>query len=410
MRSGLGLVVAGYYGLFMRNGIHVLEHTLEEYLSFFALIASLFVVTGGMLIRIERRGNPWINGFVLLFRAVISNVIGTTGASILLIRPYMRMNEGRLKAFHIVSFIFLVSNIGGALTPVGDPPLFLDFLKGVPFFGVCSKVWLPWVMTVAGLQLIFMMLDAKAGKGTVKGVERKKLGGVTITGTKNLVYIAVIIAAVFLDPAVIVGFLSLQNLLHVTFGIRELIMVAVACRTYNTADQRVLKGNAFTFEPIREVALLFIAIFVTMIPALALIEGYATQHAVELSVSKFYWMTGALSGVLDNAPTYIKFLAAASRKFGLDMGSSDNIKVFAKGIHSPVPGDPFSDIYLMAISLASVFFGALSYIGNAPNFMVKTIAAQAGVEVPGFVKYIYKYSLPILLPFFVLLWLLFLLR
>ena len=136
---GLGVIVVCYYGLLMEHGLHVLEHTLEEYLSFIALISSLFVVSGGILIRIERRGTPLINAVLLFFGAVISNLIGTTGASMLLIRPYMRINEGRLKAFHIVFFIFIVSNIGGVLTPVGDPPLFLGFLKGVPFFGFCLK-------------------------------------------------------------------------------------------------------------------------------------------------------------------------------------------------------------------------------------------------------------------------------
>ena len=405
LACGLGLVVAGYYGLFMRNGTQVLEHTLEEYLSFIALISALFVVTGGILIKIERRGSPWINGLVLLVGALIANVIGTTGASMLLIRPYMRINEGRLKAFHIVFFIFIVSNIGGGLTPVGDPPLFLGFLKGVPFFWVFPKVWLPWVITVSGLLLIFITLDIKAGDGTLQGAGKK--GGVTITGAKNLWYLAVIIAAVFCDPAVIKGFPSLQNLLHVPFGIRELIMFGVAFAAYNTADKEAHRRNEFNFEPIKEVAFLFIGIFATMIPALALIADYAATHAAYLSVSSFYWMTGALSGVLDNAPTYLNFFAAALGKFGLNIASPDSIMLFAKGMDSPVRGDVPSDIYLMAISVASVFFGAMSYIGNAPNFMVKNIAAQADVDMPDFMAYIFKYSVPILLPFFMLVWVLF---
>ncbi|MCX6180118.1 MAG: sodium:proton antiporter [Chlorobiales bacterium] len=402
---GLGLVVSGYYGFFMRNGTQILEHTLEEYLSFIILISSLFVVTGGILIKIERRGSPWINALVLMFGALIANVIGTTGASMLLIRPYLRINEGRLKAFHIVFFIFIVSNIGGGLTPIGDPPLFLGFLKGVPFFWVFPKVFLPWVITVSGLLLLFIALDIKAGNGTLQGAEKK--GGVTLKGAKNLWYLAAIIAAVFCDPAVIEGFPSLQNLVHVPFGIRELIMFGVAFAAFKTADKEALRRNEFNFEPIKEVAFLFIGIFATMIPALALIEAYAATHASDLSVSSFYWMTGALSGVLDNAPTYLNFLAAALGKFGLDIGSPDSIRFFAKGMDSPVQGDVSSDIYLMAISVASVFFGAISYIGNAPNFMVKNIAAQADVDVPDFVEYIFKYSIPILLPFFILVWVLF---
>jgi len=402
---GLGLVVACYYGFMMDHGLHVLEHTLEEYLSFIALIASLFVVSGGILIKIERRGTPVINALLLFFGAIISNLVGTTGASMLLIRPYMRINEGRLNPFHIVFFIFIVSNIGGALTPVGDPPLFLGFLKGVPFFWVLPKLWLPWIITVAGLLLIFIILDARAGKGDMKGAEAK--GGVRITGRRNFFFLAVIITAVFLDPAVIKGFPSLQELFHLPFGIRELIMIIVAITACKFSNHEAFKGNEFNFEPIKEVAFLFIGIFATMIPALELIGNYASSHAAEFSVSRFYWLTGTLSGVLDNAPTYLNFFAGALGKFGMNIASPSDVRNFADGVASPVQGDLSSDIYLVAISIAAVFFGAITYIGNAPNFMVKNIAAQANVDVPDFLEYIYKYSLPILLPFFILLWFLF---
>lgn len=402
---GLGFIVACYYGFLMDGGWHVLEHTLEEYLSFIALISSLFVVSGGILIKIERRGTPLMNALLLFFGAIISNLVGTTGASMLLIRPYMRINKGRLKPFHIVFFIFIVSNIGGALTPIGDPPLFLGFLKGVPFFWVLPKVWLPWLITVAGLLLIFIILDVKRGTGEMKGAEVN--GGVSITGRRNFLFLAVIIAAVFLDPAVIDGVPSLQKLFHLPFGIRELIMFMVAIAAYKFSNHEAFKGNEFNFEPIKEVAFLFIGIFATMIPALELIGYYASSHAADFSVSRFYWLTGALSGVLDNAPTYLNFFAGALGKFGLDIGSPEDIRHFATGVASPLQGDVSSDIYLMAISIAAVFFGAITYIGNAPNFMVKNIAAQADVDVPDFLEYIYKYSLPILLPFFILLWVLF---
>jgi Na+/H+ antiporter NhaD/arsenite permease-like protein len=402
---GLGGVVALYYGFLMEHGVHVLRHTLEEYLAFIALIASLFVVSGGILIKIERRGTPFVNGMLLLFGALLSNLIGTTGASMLLIRPFMRINEGRLQAFHIVFFIFIISNIGGALTPIGDPPLFLGFLKGVPFFWVISKVWLPWAVTVAGLVILFMLFDAKAGDAGHSAGEQH--GGIVIAGKKNFIYLAIIIAAVFLDPAVIDGFPSLQKLFHLPFGIRELILLGVSVAAYKTADHEALKGNEFNFEPIREVAFLFIGIFATMIPALELIGAYASVHAGDFSVTAFYWMTGALSGILDNAPTYLNFLAGALGKFGLDIGSPATVKMFAEGVASPVQGDVSSEFYLMAITVASVFFGAMTYIGNAPNFMVKNIAAQAEVDVPDFLEYIYKYSVPVLVPFFAVIWLLF---
>jgi Na+/H+ antiporter NhaD/arsenite permease-like protein len=182
-------------------------------------------------------------------------------------------------------------------------------------------------------------------------------------------------------------------------------MVAIAA--YKFSNHEAFKGNEFNFEPIKEVAFLFIGIFATMIPALELIGYYASSHAADFSVSRFYWLTGALSGVLDNAPTYLNFFAGALGKFGLDIGSPEDIRHFATGVASPLQGDVSSDIYLMAISIAAVFFGAITYIGNAPNFMVKNIAAQADVDVPDFLEYIYKYSLPILLPFFILLWVLF---
>ncbi len=402
---GLGCIVAAYYGFFLDNGWHLLEHTLEEYLSFIALISSLFVVSGGILVRIERRGTPLINASLLFFGAAISNLVGTTGASMLLIRPYMRINAGRLQAFHIVFFIFIVSNIGGALTPVGDPPLFLGFLKGVPFFWVLPKVFLPWIITLAGLLFIFIILDKRAGIGDTKSAEAK--GGITITGRRNFLFLAAIIIAVFLDPAVLQGVPSLQELFHLPFGIRELMMFMVALAAYNFSNHEAFKGNEFNFEPIKEVAFLFIGIFATMIPALELIGNYASQHAAEFSLSRFYWLTGALSGVLDNAPTYLNFFAGALGKFGLNIAFPEDVRHFASGVASPVQEDVASDMYLMAISVAAVFFGALTYIGNAPNFMVKNIAAQADVEVPDFLEYIYKYSLPILLPFFILLWLLF---
>ena len=193
-------------------------------------------------------------------------------------------------------------------------------------------------------------------------------------------------------------------MLHVPFGIREVIMFAVAFAAYKTADHEAMQGNEFNFEPIKEVAFLFIGIFATMIPALELIEAYAESHAAEFSVSRFYWLTGFLSGVLDNAPTYLNFLAGSMGKFGSDIDSVEAVRSFADGIPSPVMTDVSSDVYLLAISVAAVFFGAMTYIGNAPNFMVKNIAEQADVDVPSFVEYVYKYSLPILLPIFAVIW------
>ncbi len=402
---GLGGGVAVFYGFFMDHGVHALLHTLEEYISFIALIGSLFIVSGGILIKIGARGRPLVNSGLLFFGSILADVIGTTGASMLLIRPYMRINEGRLKPFHIVFFIFLVSNIGGGLTPIGDPPLFLGFLKGVPFFWILKEVWHIWLITVIVLIGVFMIFDTMAGKGTVPEEFERRAGKVLeIQGLRSFIFLAVIIVSVFMDPAVIPGFPSLQEMLHVPFGIREVIMFTVTFVAFKTADKEAMQGNEFNFEPIKEVAFLFIGIFATMIPALDLIGAYAESHATEFSVSRFYWLTGSLSGVLDNAPTYLNFLAGSMGKFGSDIGSVEAVRSFASGIPSPVSSDVPSNVYLLAISVAAVFFGAITYIGNAPNFMVKNIAEQADIDVPSFVEYIYKYSLPILVPIFAVIW------
>jgi len=313
----------------------------------------------------------------------------------------MRLNEGRLKPYHIIFFIFIVSNIGGGLTPIGDPPLFLGFLKGVPFFWVIGHVWHIWLVTTLSVIGVFMVFDMRTPASSVVPKEGRTL---EIHGGKNFIYLAIVIISVFMDPAVIDGFPSLQKMFHVPFGIREIIMFSVAFIAYKTGDKEALKGNEFNFEPIKEVAYLFIGIFATMIPALQLIGAYAKDHAAEFTVTRFYWFTGSLSGVLDNAPTYLNFLAGSLGKFGLDIGSINDVQHFAAGVDSPVAGDSNSIIYLMAISVAAVFFGAMTYIGNAPNFMVKNIAEQAGVDVPSFLGYIFKYSIPILLPIYFIVW------
>ncbi|ASQ89919.1 citrate transporter [Prosthecochloris sp. GSB1] len=404
----LAAIVAGFYGFFMDHGTHVLLHTLEEYISFMALIGSLFIVSGGILIRIEQRGRPTINAAILFLGAILADIIGTTGASMLLIRPYMRINEGRIQPFHIVFFIIIISNIGGGLTPIGDPPLFLGFLKGVPFFWILSEVWLIWLGSIVVLLAIFMVLDKRAGAGSLPAELKGKVGGgISITGRRNFIFLLIIIIAVFLDPAVISGFPSLQKMFHLPFGIRELIMGFIAYSAYRSSNPVALRGNEFNFEPIKEVGFLFIGIFATMIPALELIGAYAQAHAADFSVSRFYWLTGLLSGVLDNAPTYLNFLAGSMGKFGSDIGSVEAVREFSSGVASPIAGDVRSDVYLLAISVAAVFFGAMTYIGNAPNFMVKNIAEQADVDVPSFVEYIYKYSIPLLVPVFFVIWLLF---
>lgn len=387
----LGIITAVYYAGVLGDTTSLL-HTAAEYISFIALLASLFVASGGILIKVDRKSTPLFNVLFLLFGSVISNVIGTTGASMLLIRPFIRMNKDRIKPYHIIFFIFSVSNIGGALTPIGDPPLFLGFLRGVPFFWVIVNVWYIWIPALVFVLAIFYVIDSM-NKSTASD-DVTYTGRVELKGLKNIGYLAVIIVSVFIDPAVISWVPSLAPL---PFGIREIIMMSVVFLAYRTADQEVLKANEFDFEPIKEVAFLFVGIFITMIPALQLIAYEARVFSNLLNQGTFYWATGTLSAFLDNAPTYLNFLSAAMGKYAMDVNvKADVIKFVIE-----------DDVYLRAISVAAVFFGAMTYIGNGPNFMVKSISERAGIEMPSFFTYIVKYSIPVLLPVFFIIYLLF---
>ncbi len=387
----LSLVVVVYYIIFLNNTASLL-HTLTEYISFIALLSSLFVASGGILIKVDRKSTPLLNVLFLLIGAVISNVIGTTGASMLLIRPYIKMNRNRIKPYHIIFFIFIISNVGGALTPIGDPPLFLGFLSGVPFFWVIKNVWYIWLPALLLILFAFYLFDLNNKKDSGKVIEYS--GKIQFKGYKNLIYLAVIIISVFIDPVI---FSWVPNLSPLPFGIREIIMFAVVFLSYKTADKEILKDNEFDFEPIKEVAYLFIGIFATMIPALQLIAYEARAIGDKLNAGVFYWATGSLSAILDNTPTYMNFLSAAMGKYGLDVAVKTHVQQFVL----------LDDIYLKAISVAAVFFGSLTYIGNGPNFMVKSISERSGIEMPSFFTYIVKYSFIILIPIFTVIWLLF---
>ena len=443
---GLGALTAAYYFLALRGPGEAVPiaivHAAEEYFSFIALLGALFVASGTILIKTDFPGTPRNNAILLFLGSVLSNFIGTTGASMLLIRPFMRLNAGRLKAYHIVFFIFTVSNVGGALTPIGDPPLFLGFLRGVPFFWTVAHVWYIWLPTILAIIAVFWVIDARntdesireevedrgvdVEPGEVPGAvavpeapgvqdvsdhhaadpavahpERApaRTGELEIDGKMGFVWLAVVIASVFLDPNIFSWVPDLHELAHLPFGIREVIMLGVCVLAYKTAKPEALRGNDFNFEPIKEVGYLFIGIFLTMQPALTLIGEWARQNADSIGVTTFYFGTGVLSGVLDNAPTYVSFLSAAMGKFGMDVNVPTMVSDFAAH-----PGDP-TGYYLQAISVAAVFFGALTYIGNGPNFMVKAIAESSGAQTPSFVAYIVKYSLPVLIPIYVVVWL-----
>ena len=378
----LGSIAITYYLVFLGQPARVAE-VAHEYISFIALIGSLFVVAGGTHIRVRGEATPLRNTVFLGIGAVIANFIGTTGASMLMIRPWIRMNKYRITAFHVVFFIFIVSNVGGALTPIGDPPLFLGYLKGVPFFWTAMHLWQPWLVVLAALLVVFYITDTLNFRRAPRAVREKETAREEfgIDGKRNLFFIAVILVGVFLPVPW-----------------REIVMVGAATGSWYATPEHVHKLNHFNFHPIKEVAWLFFGIFGTMIPALDYLQLHSNALGVQTPL-QFYAFTGVLSAVLDNAPTYLTFLAAALGQKGLSLGSLSDVAAFAEA-HTAI---------LVAISLGAVFFGAATYIGNGPNFMVKSIAQNSQVETPSFFGYVVRFTLPILLPILSLVgWLFFL--
>lgn len=395
----LGSIVVAYYLLALHDHHHPV-HSLFEYFSFISLLFALFVASGGILIKVDKAGTPMVNIVLLVIGVAMANIIGTTGASMLLIRPFIRLNKNRIKPYHVVFFIFMVSNVGGCLTPIGDPPLFLGFLKGVPFFWTVTNIWPMWIFGTAMLSLIFYFIDKRnPGPEISEETAVEYSGKIEVRGLKNITWLAITIAAVFLDPNVM-DWVPAITIDGTKFSfIREIIMLSAGILAYKFSDEDCLKGNEFDFEPIREVAFLFIGIFATMMPALQLISAFANSDTGTqlVNIHSLYWATGSLSGVLDNAPTYLNFLAAGMGKFGLEISDKSEVLRFVAE-HGKE---------LLAISVSSVFFGAFTYIGNAPNFMVKSIAEQVGIQMPSFMGYVIRYSAPVLLPVFLLAWVVF---
>jgi len=378
----LGAAVALYYVVRIPGGGGVLAHTLLEYFSFIVLIGSLFVVAGGIHIKVKGEATPLVNVVFLTVGAVLANFIGTTGASMVLIRPWIRMNKIRISAFHIVFFIFIVSNVGGALTPIGDPPLFLGYLRGVPFFWLIEHVMAEWVVTLVLVLTVFYVFDWRSFERMPRRMQHAAAQSAETwrcDGLINVLFLGAIIGAVFL-PA--------------RFFLREAVMIAAAVASYRLTPKQVHEENAFTFAPIKEVAFLFIGIFATMMPAL----GYLEQHGAEFGFNRpvqYYFASGILSAVLDNAPTYVNFLQLAQTT-----AVAGNPTAFAglSGAEATRVLLTTHPLVVVAVSLGSVFFGAMTYIGNGPNFMVKSIAHDAGVHCPSFFGYVFRFSLPILLP------------
>ena len=304
----MGGGMALYY-IFGRHDTSTPSHTFFEYIQFISLISALYFAANGIMIRVNRSALPKVNAMFLFLGAVLSNLIGTTGASILLIKPFISLNEDRIKPFHVVFFIFVVSNVGGGLTPIGDPPLFLGFLKGVPFFWTATHVFLLWLTALVLLCSLFFVIDHRALSADAQaqqaiadeeGKERKPL--LSIEGAKSFLWLGGIIGAVFLDPNVLDWVPALYLGEEKISFLRECILIACAFGAYKTARRDILIHNDFSFFPIKEVALLFVGIFGTMMPALQLIKHMSSDAGGLLTPSFLFWSTGLLSGFLDNAP------------------------------------------------------------------------------------------------------------
>jgi Na+/H+ antiporter NhaD/arsenite permease-like protein len=391
----LAAVIAIFLLSWSHDGFHELVEKLKEYASFIILLASLYIISGGIYVRGSLSGTPLANTVLLAIGALLASVIGTTGASVLLIRPLLRANQSRVQKAHIiVFFIFVVSNCGGLLTPLGDPPLFLGFLKGVPFLWTLERLWPQWLVVNAVLLVVFNIYDQlvfdreerqRPGSQLEEVMEHQP---VRINGIFNFVLLGGIVAAIFCSGQY-----------DWPYGIQECIMLAIAAVAYMATPPANRTANNFTFAPIIEVAVLFLGIFITMAPALLILNawgrGLRLHDLGQFGMQQpwqFFWASGALSSFLDNAPTYLTFAATAAGLQDINVDQENYLREFlGKGAAA--------EALLKAISCGSVFMGANTYIGNGPNFMVKAIAEENGVKMPSFFGYM-VYSGLILVPIF----------
>jgi Na+/H+ antiporter NhaD/arsenite permease-like protein len=371
-------IVCLYYFFVVKESARVV-HAGIDYLTFMVVVGSFFVVAGGIHLRVKSPSGAMRNTLFLFVGALLGNLIGTIGASMLLIRPWIAMNRGRVAPMHIAFFIFLVSNIGGALLPVG-PPLILGFLKGVPFGWTLQNCWRQWLITVAIVLAVFFILDLINLRARKRAINESEITKWRCDGAQNFLFLFALLAA----------------LIAMRPGWREPLMVLIAMGSYFATPQRVREANNFTSAPLKEVGWLFLGIFGTMIPVLEYMERSADKLGLT-SERAFFWATGLLSALLDNAPTYLAFFAAALGLHHFEINEPSQVADFI----SKNGGE------LTALSLGAAFFGAITYIGNAPNLLVKTIAEHAHVPTPGFIGYIWKFALPILIPVFVLVSILF---
>ncbi len=361
---------------FRQGNLQPIQHSLIEYFSFICLLGSLFVISGGVHLMGDLAATPRTNTLFLLVGAVLANLVGTTGASMLLIRPFLLANQEREHKGHLpIFFIFVVSNVGGLLTPLGDPPLFLGYLRGVPFFWTL-QLFPVWLVSIGFLLTLFYLWDRRAYRRetiAARVEDIAKAEPLWVRGRFNFWFLGGVVIAVFLPTP-----------------LREGVMLLMALFSYFVTPKEIHEKNGFNFHPIVEVATLFAGIFITMVPAFLLLETNAHHFPISRPW-QFFWLTGSLSSFLDNAPTYLAFFT---------LGQGEHLTAAPEMIQ----GIPVA--ILQAISCGAVLMGANTYIGNGPNFMVKAISDQMGVKTPSFFGY-YLYSLAILFPLYFLLTFLF---
>lgn len=383
------------------EALHEILHIyFIDYIPFIILLWALFTVSGGIVIRGTMQGTPLLNTVLILIGTLIASWIGTTGAAMVLIRPLIRANAGRRFRVHtIVFFIFLVANIGGSLTPLGDPPLFLGFLHSVPFFWTL-QLFPHMLFAVVILLVVYYSLDSLYYRREEHKEEKtgEKKERIRVFGLYNLIFLAGIVSATLISGMWHAGEVTILDVhMKVQDLFRSAAMIAMGLLSLRVTPWKLRRDNEFTWFPIKEVAYLFAGIFMTIIPALAMLRAGAEGNLGFLIAAvkepwQYFWVTGILSSFLDNAPTYLTF-------FNTCLGT------YFPGMPEPQAVASLiaeKAIYLKAISVGAVFMGANTYIGNAPNFMVKSIAEESGIPMPSFLGFILKYSLPILIPIFIL--------
>ena len=378
----------------------ILHIILADYVPFIILLWSLYTVSGGILLRGTLRGTPQVNVAILIVGTLLASWMGTTGAAMLLIRPFLRANDYRKnRTFMVVFFIFLVANVGGSLTPLGDPPLFLGFLHGVSFFWT-FKIMPHMLAVVALLLVVYYILDTYhyRKEGVTAPVEDDVKEPLKLDGVYNFIFLAGVIGAVLMSGVVDWGEITTFGIHRATQDwIRDGLLIVMGILSLVLTPRSLREDNDFTWFPIIEVAYLFIGIFITMIPCLLILKA-GPQGALAFLVNgvtqptHYFWVTGALSSFLDNAPTYLTFFNTALGSFYPGMTEAEAVPLLMTG----------NAIYLKAISAGAVFFGACSYIGNAPNFMVRSISEEAGTPMPSFFGYILKFTLIYLVPCYVI--------